>query len=61
MAIFLLMKYLSFVDRVGEVAFAVLMVIIINGYVALSDLNTGFGYIVVVNLGACLAGEPSTV
>ena len=42
-------------DRVGEVAFAVLMVIIINGYVALSDLNTGFGYIVVVNLGACLS------
>lgn len=37
----------------GEVAFAVLMVIIINGYVALSNLNTGFLYIVVVNLGAC--------
>ena len=48
-------KYLSFVDRIGEVAFAVLMVIIINGYVALSNLNTGFEYIVVVNLGACLA------
>lgn len=31
------------------------MVIIINGYVALSDLNTGFLYIVVVNLGACLS------
>jgi len=29
------------------------MVIIINGYVALSDLNTGFLYIVFVNLGAC--------
>jgi VIT1/CCC1 family predicted Fe2+/Mn2+ transporter len=29
------------------------MVIIINGYVALSDLNSGFVYIVAVNLGAC--------
>ncbi len=29
------------------------MVMIINGYVALSNLNTGFVYIVVVNLGAC--------
>jgi len=46
-------KYLSFTDRTGEVAFAVLMVIIINGYVALSNLNTGFVYIVVVNIGAC--------
>jgi hypothetical protein len=48
-------KYLSTVDRLGEVAFAVLMVIIINGYVALSNLNTGFLYIVAVNLGACLS------
>jgi hypothetical protein len=48
-------KYLSYVDRLGEVAFAVLMVIIINGYVALSDLNTGFLYIVAVNLGACFS------
>lgn len=48
-------KYLSYVDRIGEVAFAVLMVIIINGYVALSNLNTGFLYIVAVNLGACLS------
>ena len=31
------------------------MVIIINGYVALSNLNTGFEYIIVVNFGACLA------
>jgi len=45
--------YLSYQDRVSEVAFAVLMVIIINGYVALSNLNTGFWYIVGVNLGAC--------
>lgn len=48
-------KYLSWVDRTGEVAFAVIMVIIINGYVALSDLNSGFLYIVVVNLGACMS------
>ena len=46
-------KYLTYIDRTSEVAFAVLMVIIINGYVALSDLNTGFTYIVAVNLGAC--------
>lgn len=46
-------KHLSYIDRTSEVAFAVLMVIIINGYVALSDLNTGFTYIVAVNLGAC--------
>jgi hypothetical protein len=46
-------RYLSFEDRTGEIAFAVLMVIIINGYVALSDLNYGFLYIVAVNLGAC--------
>jgi VIT1/CCC1 family predicted Fe2+/Mn2+ transporter len=48
-------KYLSYIDRVGEVAFAVIMVIIINGYVALSELNTGFIYIAAVNLAACLA------
>jgi hypothetical protein len=53
--VFLFSKYLSTVDRLGEVAFAVLMVIIINGYVALSELNTGFLYIVAVNLGACLS------
>ena len=46
-------KYLSYADRTGEIAFAVLMVIIVNGYVALSDLNGGFPYIVAVNLGAC--------
>ncbi len=39
-------RYLSYSDRTGEITFAVLMVIIINGYVALSDLNSGFGYIV---------------
>ena len=48
-------KYLSYADRTGEIAFAVIMVIIINGYVALSKLNTGFIYIVIVNLGACLS------
>ena len=47
-------KYLSFADRTGEVAFAVIMAITINGYVALSNLNTGFVYIVAVDLGACL-------
>ena len=46
-------RYLSYTDRTGEIAFAVIMVIIINGYVALSNLNTGFLYIVAVNLGAC--------
>ncbi len=46
-------KYLSYADRTGEIAFAVMMVIIINGYVALTDLNSGFIYIVAVNLGAC--------
>ncbi len=55
LARFLFSKYLSYADRTGEIAFAVLMVIIINGYVALSDLNTGFVYIVAVNLGACLS------
>jgi hypothetical protein len=51
--VFVAKRYLSYSDRTGEIAFAVLMVIIINGYVALSDLNSGFGYIVAVNLGAC--------
>jgi len=54
LAIVLASKYLSYTDLTGEVAFAVLMVIIINGYVALSDLNTGFLYIVGVNLAACV-------
>jgi VIT1/CCC1 family predicted Fe2+/Mn2+ transporter len=48
-------KYLSFADFTGEVAFAVIMVIIINGEVALSNLNSGFLYIVAANLGACFA------
>ncbi len=47
-------KYLSYTDLTGEVTFAVIMVIIINGYVALTDLNTGFLYIVGVNLVACV-------
>jgi len=51
----LIRKNLSYTDRTGEIAFAVIMVIIINGYVALSGLNTGFLYIVFVNLGACAA------
>ena len=31
------------------------MVVIINGYVALSKLDSGFAYIVLVNIGACFA------
>jgi len=54
LAIVLASKYLSYTDLTGEVAFAVIMIIIINGYVALSDLNTGFLYIVGVNLAACV-------
>ena len=46
-------RHLSYTDRTGETAFAVIMVIIINGYVALSKLDTGFFYIILVNLGAC--------
>jgi hypothetical protein len=45
-------RHLSYTDRTGETAFAVIMVMIINGYIALSKLNTGFLYIVFVNLGA---------
>lgn len=48
-------KYLSFADFTGEAAFAVIMVIIINGEVALSNLDSGFLYIVAANLSACLA------
>jgi VIT1/CCC1 family predicted Fe2+/Mn2+ transporter len=55
LAFFLFAKYLSYADRTGEIAFAVIMVIIINGYVALSELNSGFVYIVAVNLGACIS------
>ena len=46
-------RHLAYTDRTGETAFAVIMVMIINGYIALSKLNTGFLYIVSVNLGAC--------
>ena len=46
-------RHLAYTDRTGETAFAVIMVMIINGYIALSKLNTGFLYIVLVNLGAC--------
>jgi hypothetical protein len=47
-------KYLTYTDRMGETAFAVIMVIIINGYVALSELDTSFLYIVTVDIVACL-------
>jgi VIT1/CCC1 family predicted Fe2+/Mn2+ transporter len=46
-------RHLSYTDRAGETAFAVIMVMIINGFIALSKLNTGFLCIVFVNLGAC--------
>lgn len=46
-------KYLSYTDLTGETATAVLMVIIINGYVALNNLTSGFIFIVAVNIGAC--------
>jgi len=47
-------KHLDFTDWITEAAEAVYMVIIINGYVALSQLNSGFVYIVAVNIGACI-------
>jgi VIT1/CCC1 family predicted Fe2+/Mn2+ transporter len=48
-------KHLDYSDLVTESAIAVYMVIIINGYVSLSQLNTEFYYILAVDLGACLA------
>jgi hypothetical protein len=53
MTIRLARRHLSYTDRTGEAAFAVIMVMIINGYVSLSKLDSGFLYIVAVNLGAC--------
>ena len=48
-------KHLDFTDAISEAAAAVYMVVIINGYVALSQLNTDFYYILAVDIGACLA------
>lgn len=47
-------KHLGFTEWITEAAVAVYMVIIINGYVSLSQLNTGFLYILAVDLGACI-------
>ncbi|MFI5419495.1 MAG: hypothetical protein ACHQ1H_00860, partial [Nitrososphaerales archaeon] len=47
-------KHLDYTDIVTEAAAAVYMVIIINGYVSLSQLNTQFYYILAVDIGACL-------
>jgi VIT1/CCC1 family predicted Fe2+/Mn2+ transporter len=48
-------SHLDFIDLISEAAVAVYMVIIINGYVALSQLNTQFYYILAVDIGACIA------
>ncbi|MFZ0699270.1 MAG: hypothetical protein WAN74_03660 [Thermoplasmata archaeon] len=48
-------QFLSSTDGSAEVAFAVIMVVIINGYVALGNLSSGFWYIVRVDVLACLA------
>jgi len=45
---------MSLTDWVTEAAEAVYMVVIINGYVAISQLNTQFLYIVALDIGACL-------
>jgi hypothetical protein len=47
-------RNLSFTDLISEAAEAVYMVVIINGYVALSNLNTQFYYIIGVDIGACI-------
>jgi VIT1/CCC1 family predicted Fe2+/Mn2+ transporter len=48
-------KYLSYADKTSEIAFAALMVIIINAYVALVDLKVGILYIVLFTIGACIS------
>jgi hypothetical protein len=47
-------KHLDFTDLITEAAVAVYMLVIINGYVALSQLNTEYYYIVTVDIGACI-------
>jgi len=47
-------KHLDLTDLFSEAVEAVYMVIIIGGYVALSQLNSQFLYIVQVNIGACI-------
>jgi hypothetical protein len=45
-------RHLDWTDLVTETAVAVYMLVINNGYVALSQLNTQFYYIVVLDIGA---------
>jgi VIT1/CCC1 family predicted Fe2+/Mn2+ transporter len=47
-------KHLDITDLLSEAVEAVYMVIIIGGYVALSQLNSEYLYIVEVNIGACI-------
>ena len=47
-------KHLGFRDLITEAAVAVYMLVIINGYVALSQLNTQFYYIVAVDISASI-------
>jgi VIT1/CCC1 family predicted Fe2+/Mn2+ transporter len=47
-------EHLSYTDLISEAAEAVYMVVIIIGYVALSQLSTQFYYIVAVDIGACI-------
>jgi len=47
-------KHLELTDLLSEAVEAVYMVVIIGGYVALSQLNTDYLYIVGVNIGACI-------
>ncbi len=48
-------EFLSSTDGSAEVAFAVIMVVIINGYVALQNLQSGFVYLIRVDALACAA------
>jgi hypothetical protein len=48
-------NHLDFTDWISESAVAVYMVMIVNGYVALSQLNAGYTYIIAVDIWACVA------
>ncbi|MFI5420514.1 MAG: hypothetical protein ACHQ1H_06065, partial [Nitrososphaerales archaeon] len=48
-------EHLGLADLITESAVAVYMVVIINGYVALTDISTSFYYIVALDIGASLA------
>jgi hypothetical protein len=50
-------KHFDFTDWISESAVAVYVVMIINGYVALSRLNTGYIYIIAADIGACIAWD----